>query len=229
MIDVTHRSGRASRRVLGLGRSGLRGGRGAAAAGGAESWPGTTRRPSATPRRRPGVPLVDLGTADLADVAALVLSPGIPHTYPEPHPVAARARAAGAEIIGDIELLARSQPPGALCRHHRHQRQIDDDGADRPHPARRPGARSRSAAISARRRCRSPPLGAGGIYVLEMSSYQLELTREPRPSTSPCCSTSRPTISTAMAAWTAMSPPSERIFARQQQAADRDHRHRRRL
>ena len=39
-----------------------------------------------------------------------MLSPGIPHRYPEPHPAVRRARAAGIEIIGDIELLGRAQP-----------------------------------------------------------------------------------------------------------------------
>src|SRR5512144_2869808 len=57
-----------------------------------------------------GLPIVDLATCNLSGLAALVLSPGIPHTCPEPHPVVARARAAGVEIIGDVELLFRSQP-----------------------------------------------------------------------------------------------------------------------
>ena len=57
-----------------------------------------------------GLPLVDLGARDLGNSAALVLSPGIPHTFPAPHPIVARARALGLEIIGDVELLFRAQP-----------------------------------------------------------------------------------------------------------------------
>src|SRR5215472_10007836 len=38
---------------------------------------------------------------------ALVLSPGVPLTHPKPHDVVLRAREAGVEIIGDIELFAR--------------------------------------------------------------------------------------------------------------------------
>ncbi len=62
--------------------------------------------------------------------------PGVPLTHPEPHWSVAKARAAGIEIIGDIELFCRERR--ALCagcalrRHHRHQRQVDDHGADRP-------------------------------------------------------------------------------------------------
>jgi UDP-N-acetylmuramoylalanine--D-glutamate ligase len=44
-------------------------------------------------------------------VKALVLSPGVPLTHPAPHPVVERARLAHAEVIGDIELFAREIRP----------------------------------------------------------------------------------------------------------------------
>jgi hypothetical protein len=47
------------------------------------------------------------------------------------------ARGAGVEIIGDIELFVRERalaPGRAVHRHHRHQRQVDDDGADGAYP-----------------------------------------------------------------------------------------------
>src|SRR5206468_9528599 len=44
-------------------------------------------------------------------IAALILSPGVPLTHPEPHPIVKRAQAAGAEVIGDIELFARTIRP----------------------------------------------------------------------------------------------------------------------
>ena len=66
---------------------------------------------------------------------SLVLSPGVPLTHPKPHWTVELARGAGVEIIGDIELFARERAATragrALHRHHRHQRQVDDDGADR--------------------------------------------------------------------------------------------------
>ncbi|MBV8650653.1 MAG: UDP-N-acetylmuramoyl-L-alanine--D-glutamate ligase, partial [Alphaproteobacteria bacterium] len=95
--------------VLGLGKSGLVAAQ-ALAAGGADvmAWDdGAKTREAAAAQ---GVKLVDLATADLGKMRSLVLSPGIPHTYPKPHPVVVRAQQAGAEIIGDIELLARTQP-----------------------------------------------------------------------------------------------------------------------
>ena len=39
-----------------------------------------------------------------------MISPGIPHKHPEPHPVATAAYQHGCEVIGDIELLGRAQP-----------------------------------------------------------------------------------------------------------------------
>jgi UDP-N-acetylmuramoylalanine--D-glutamate ligase len=50
-----------------------------------------------------------LKLADWDDFAALVLSPGVPLTHPEPHWTAAQAHEAGIEIIGDIELFCRER------------------------------------------------------------------------------------------------------------------------
>jgi UDP-N-acetylmuramoylalanine--D-glutamate ligase len=44
-------------------------------------------------------------TPDIGDLDALVLSPGIPHTLPVPHRIAAAARAVGRLILTDAELL----------------------------------------------------------------------------------------------------------------------------
>ena len=51
--------------------------------------------------------------ADWSTFAALVLAPGVPLTHPEPHWTVKRARAAGVEVIGDIELFFRER--AALC------------------------------------------------------------------------------------------------------------------
>src|SRR3712207_1628434 len=50
-----------------------------------------------------GIGTGDLRTADWSRFSALVLSPGVPLTHPEPHWSAKLAKAAGVEIIGDIE------------------------------------------------------------------------------------------------------------------------------
>ena len=128
------------------------------------------------------MPIVDLAHRRLArHRRSLVISPASRTPIPTPHPVAARGEGRRhAAIIGDIELLCARAAEAALCRHHRHQRQVDHHRADRPHPAAgRPPVRgrrqSRHAGPVAGRRSAS-----GGIYVLEMSSYQLELTPRSR-------------------------------------------------
>src|ERR1700688_2855180 len=93
---------------MGLGRSGMASAT-ALLASGAEVWAwddSGERRAEAEAAR---VPLVDLYKQDFKAAATMVWSPGIPHTYPKPHPIAERARAAGLEIVCDVELLARSR------------------------------------------------------------------------------------------------------------------------
>jgi UDP-N-acetylmuramoylalanine--D-glutamate ligase len=56
-----------------------------------------------------GISTGDLRTADWSRLVALVLSPGVPLTHPEPHWSAKLAKEAGIEIIGDIELFCRER------------------------------------------------------------------------------------------------------------------------
>ena len=160
--------------VLGLGRSGLSAARALVAAG-AEVWAWDDSEDRRAAARAEGIPLVDLYTCNWRELTSLVLSPGIPHTHPAPHPVATLAREHGCEIIGDIELLARAQ---------RNARFIGVTGTN--------GKSTTTAlighilALAAREvavggNLGTPaldldPLDADGTYVLEMSSYQLELT-----------------------------------------------------
>lgn len=60
-----------------------------------------------------GVSTGDLAAADWARFSALVLSPGVPLTHPAPHWSVERAKAAGVEIIGDIELFCRERAASA--------------------------------------------------------------------------------------------------------------------
>ena len=107
MIPVTIFAGRDVA-VLGLGLSGLASAR-ALQAGGANPilWDdkGAVREEAAGL----GFTVSDLAAADWSRFAALVLAPGIPLTHPEPHWSLARARDAGVEIIGDIELFFRER------------------------------------------------------------------------------------------------------------------------
>ncbi|MEZ5816004.1 MAG: UDP-N-acetylmuramoyl-L-alanine--D-glutamate ligase [Hyphomicrobiaceae bacterium] len=58
---------------------------------------------------RSGVPLVDLRGVDWSSFASLVLAPGVPLTHPEPHWTVEAAQAAGVEVIGDIEIFCRER------------------------------------------------------------------------------------------------------------------------
>jgi UDP-N-acetylmuramoylalanine--D-glutamate ligase len=54
-----------------------------------------------------GIALTDLHEVDFGALAALVLSPGVPLTHPEPHWTVKKAREAGIEVIGDTEVFCR--------------------------------------------------------------------------------------------------------------------------
>ncbi|CAH1657751.1 UDP-N-acetylmuramoylalanine--D-glutamate ligase [Hyphomicrobiales bacterium] len=107
MIPVTSFAGKRVA-VFGLGGSGLVTAE-ALVAGGADvvAWDdGEAGRAKAA---EAGVPVADLRQEDWSGIAALVLSPGVPLTHPEPHWSAKLAQAAGVEIIGDIELFCRER------------------------------------------------------------------------------------------------------------------------
>jgi UDP-N-acetylmuramoylalanine--D-glutamate ligase len=93
--------------VFGLGRSGITAAR-ALHAGGAIPilWDdGVSGRMQAEAE---GFTVEDLTTADWSRFAALILSPGAPLTHPKPHWTVDKAKAAGVEVIGDVELFARA-------------------------------------------------------------------------------------------------------------------------
>ncbi len=96
--------------VFGLARSGMAAVR-ALLAGGATviAWDDVPARREEAGRS--GARLLHDGAWDFSGLAALVLSPGIPLTHPEPHRAVVAARKAGVAIIGDIELFARQIRP----------------------------------------------------------------------------------------------------------------------
>jgi UDP-N-acetylmuramoylalanine--D-glutamate ligase len=107
MIPVTTFKGK-SVSLFGLGGSGLATAL-ALAAGGADvtAWddnPASVENASAA-----GVKTGDLRALDWSALDALVLSPGVPLTHPKPHWSADLARAAGVEIVGDVELFVRER------------------------------------------------------------------------------------------------------------------------
>ncbi len=94
--------------LFGLGGSGLATAR-ALIAGGARVHAFDDNAERVAQVKAEGIPVADLREADFARFAALVLSPGVPLTHPEPHWSVVKARAAGVEVIGDIELFCRER------------------------------------------------------------------------------------------------------------------------
>jgi UDP-N-acetylmuramoylalanine--D-glutamate ligase len=158
--------------VLGLAKSG-RSAAEALAAGGAKvlAWDDS---PKVRDSLAPEIPICDLTQADWRAIAALMLSPGIPHSYPEPHPAVLQAREAGVEILGDLELLGRAQPEA---------RYIGITGTNGKstttaligHIFAEVGARAEIGGNLGTPALSLAPLGPDGTYVLEASSFQLEL------------------------------------------------------
>ena len=159
--------------LLGYGRSGAATARALTRAGIAlRVWDDDPGRRDAA--LRDGLSVADFEQTDLAGFGTLVLSPGIPHSGPRAHKVATRARARGLEILCDIELLYRAQPDAiyvgvtgtngkstttALLGHI-----LAQNG--RPFAI---GGNIGTPVLDL------APLGRDGIYLLEVSSYQLDL------------------------------------------------------
>jgi UDP-N-acetylmuramoylalanine--D-glutamate ligase len=107
MTPVTTFAGRTVA-VFGLGMSGLASCR-ALASGGATVVAADDSEAGIGAARNGGFAVEDLREADWSRFAALVLAPGVPLTHPKPHWTVRKARAAGVEIIGDIELFCRER------------------------------------------------------------------------------------------------------------------------
>lgn len=94
--------------LFGLGGSGLATAR-ALLAGGADVVAFDDNPDSVARAAAENIVTGDLRQLDWTAVAALVLAPGVPLTHPKPHWSVGLARAAGAEVIGDIELFVRER------------------------------------------------------------------------------------------------------------------------
>lgn len=124
-----------------------------------------------------GFSVIDFRIEGLGNIDLLFVSPGIPLAYPEPHPIVGLARRNGVKIVSDMELLQQSCPNahyigvtgtngkstvtsliGHLLRHVGGPVQV---GGNLGKPA-----------------LGLEMLDEGGTYVLELSSYQLDLIKQ---------------------------------------------------
>jgi UDP-N-acetylmuramoylalanine--D-glutamate ligase len=179
MIPVPGFSGRRVA-VFGLGRSGMTAAR-ALKAGGALPvlWDdGVSGRLQAEAE---GFQVEDLARADWSGFAALVLSPGLPLTHPAPHWSVTRARAASVEVIGDIELFARAiaaLPEGARPK------VVGITGTNGKSTTtallgwvlKQAGLKTHVGGNIGIGVLALPEPSPDAVYVLEVSSYQLDLT-----------------------------------------------------
>jgi len=158
--------------VLGLARSGAATVR-ALAASGAEvvAWDAK----EAARAEVSGATIADPETIDLTGFDGLVVSPGVPINR---HPVAAKARAANVPIIGDIELFAQAR---ASLPPHKIVGITGTNGKSTTtalihHILETAGIPARLGGNIGKPILGEEPLPAGGVYVLELSSYQIDLT-----------------------------------------------------
>jgi UDP-N-acetylmuramoylalanine--D-glutamate ligase len=175
--------------VLGLGRSGLATAR-ALRAGGAEAlcWDdGAAAREVAAGE---GFVVQDpCAEGALEGVAALITSPGIPHLYPKPHRAIAAAWAAGVPVDNDVGLFFRSlalsdwgdldEPPKVVAVTGSNGKSTTS--ALIAHVLEAAGRPVQLAGNIGRGVLDIDPPGEGGVVVLELSSYQIDLARALTP------------------------------------------------
>jgi UDP-N-acetylmuramoylalanine--D-glutamate ligase len=143
-------------------------------------------RPAQRPIHHPGdgahpptgedLVIADLDEADLSQFDSLVVTPGLPLNR---HPIARRARDAGIEIIGDIELFARARPE---LPPHKVVGITGTNGKSTTtalvhHILKTAGVPTEVGGNIGLPILAQGPLPEGGVYVLELSSYQIDLTQ----------------------------------------------------
>ena len=162
--------------VLGLARSGQSAVASLVASGAhVTAWDAREEPRQAVAHAYPQVELADATAMDLAGLAGVVVSPGIPLNR---HPIAEHAAAAGVPVICDIELFAAARP------HLPPHRVVGITGTNGKstttalvhHILRSAGVPTLMGGNIGLPILGEGPLEAGGVYVLELSSYQLDLT-----------------------------------------------------
>ena len=175
--------------IFGLGRSGLSAAR-ALKAGGAEPLLWDDKPASVMAATKEKFTVENLKNADWSEIDALMLSPGVPLTHPEPHWTVKLAQAANVPILGDIELFARTI---AALPERKRPKTVAITGTN--------GKSTTTALIGHILKSAGKDVHVGGnigigildlpsamhagsIYVIETSSYQLDLILTFKPDVS---------------------------------------------
>ena len=183
MIPVTSFAGKPVA-VFGLGGSGLASSH-ALKAGGAEVIAFDDNAENVAKAAQAGFITADLRSVSWANFAALVLAPGVPLTHPVPHWSVLKAREAGVEVIGDIELFCRERR-----RHATDAPFVAITGTNGKstttaliaHLTKVAGYDTQMGGNIGTAILSLEPPRMGRVHVIEMSSYQIDLT----PSLDPC-------------------------------------------
>lgn len=121
-----------------------------------------------------GAKIQQLDQENLKPCAALILAPGVPLHFPEPHDVVKAARAAGIEIICDVEILYR-------CRQGRKMIGITGtNGKSTTTTLLKHTLKSCGVSVACGGNIGVPVFdldmpSEDGVFLLELSSYQLDL------------------------------------------------------
>ncbi|MCC9620241.1 UDP-N-acetylmuramoyl-L-alanine--D-glutamate ligase [Thalassospira sp. MA62] len=172
MIDLSHLRGKTIA-VLGLGKSGLATVKALINAG-AIVWAWDDNAASREQIEPFGLVPLNLAECDWSQPDMLVISPGIPSTYPTPHPAAEKARRAGKAIICDVELLCTAQPDvPTLAITGTNGKSTTT--ALTAHIIANAGIKTQAGGNLGNAALGLEPSGADDCLVLELSSYQLDL------------------------------------------------------
>ena len=180
MIPITEYAGKDVA-VYGLGRTGLAAAR-ALKAGKARVHAWDDSEETRAKAEAAGIPLSDLNKRDWQSFAALVLSPGIPYRFPQPHRLVRLAQMTNVPVVGDMELFARAV------------QQLPERGRPKVIGITGTNGKSTTTALIGHilKECGMDariggnigtgvldmaPLHANAYYVLELSSYQLDLVK----------------------------------------------------
>ncbi|TNE62746.1 MAG: UDP-N-acetylmuramoyl-L-alanine--D-glutamate ligase [Alphaproteobacteria bacterium] len=162
--------------VFGLARTGLAAVRALAASGAVvHAWDDNADR------RQAAEPMVDdLYALDFGTLHALMLAPGVPLTHPIPHALVKKAQAAHVPTISDFDVFekARSELPGHSTVAITGTNGKSTTTALIGHMI---AACGRPAAVGGNIGTgilSLDPLEEDGVYVFEMSSFQIDLTRQ---------------------------------------------------
>jgi UDP-N-acetylmuramoylalanine--D-glutamate ligase len=183
LIPVTSFAGKTVA-VFGLGGSGLASCH-ALKAGGAEVIAADDNADNVVKAAEAGFITADLRGVSWANFAALILTPGAPLTHPAPHWSVLMARQAGVEVIGDIELFCRERrnhAPDAPFVAITGTNGKSTTTALIAHLMKVAGYDTQMGGNIGTAILSLEPPRMGRVHVIEMSSYQIDLTPSLDPS-----------------------------------------------